>query len=149
MNLVSSAGAGRGPASLSPRRKVTKALLLGLTVVAVFLAAFAWPRPAARSSAADPAGAAAANPLAELSRSALDNAPITGRVEERLSAGSYTYLSVRTGANTSVWVVTLGGGSPPGAPVKVRSMGRRADFYSSRLKRTFPELIFGIISRPD
>lgn len=149
MNLVSSARAGRGLTSLLPRRKLMKALL-GLTVLAVSFMAIAWPRPAPSSNAVDPAaGAAAANPLGELSRSALDSAPISGRVEERLSAGSYTYLSVRTGAETSVWVVTLGGGSPPGAQVSVRSMGRRTDFYSSRLKRTFPELIFGIISRPD
>jgi hypothetical protein len=45
--------------------------------------------------------------------------------------------------------VTLGSGAPAGARVAVRSLGRRTDFYSRRLQRTFPELVFGIVSRID
>jgi hypothetical protein len=85
--------------------------------------------------------------MATLSRAAQNLAPLAGRVEKRLSAGSYAYHAVRLEDGRLTWVVTLGDGHPAGAQVKVRSMGRRADFRSNRLQRTFPGLVFGIVSR--
>lgn len=146
MTLVSTAPAARGSAPRSARRRLVKPLL-GLMVFAALFLALAWhlDRP---SSASGPLAAAAANPLGQLSRSDADRALLVGRVEERLPAGSYTYVAVRTGAALT-WAVTVGDAPPPGAPVQVRSMGRRTNFHSSRLSRTFPELVFGVVSRAD
>ncbi|WP_437521253.1 hypothetical protein WME79_28705 [Sorangium sp. So ce726] len=146
MTLVSSARAARGSAPRSARRRLVKPLL-GLAVFAALFLVLAWrlDRP---SVAAGPLDAAAGNPLGQLSRAAADRAPIAGLVEERLPAGSYTYVAVRSGENLT-WAVTVGDAPPPGTPVQVRSMGRKANFHSRRLARTFPELVFGIVSRAD
>lgn len=146
MKLVSSADAGRGPTRPSFRRKLARGLLL-TAIVALFAAAAARSSPS--GSGAGQASAAAANPLGQLVRSTVDDAPITGRVEERIAAGSYTYLAVRSDTNALVWAVTLGEGAPAGSPVRVRSMGRRTNFYSRRLGKTFDELVFGIVSASD
>jgi hypothetical protein len=113
---------------------------LGLTSIA----GSAW-NPSARSASR----AAAVNPLTTLERSASDWTPIVGRVEQRIPAGRYAYLAVRTTRGALVWTVTLGRGHELGAQVKVRSMGRGKNFHSRRLQRTFPELVFGIVSRDD
>ncbi|WP_437964189.1 hypothetical protein WMF04_31315 [Sorangium sp. So ce260] len=146
MTLVSSAPAARSSAPRSARRRLVKPLL-GLAVFAALFLVLAWQldRP---SSASGPLAAVAANPLGQLSRSAADRALLVGRVEERLPAGSYTYLAVRT-AESLTWAVTVGDAPPPGTPVQVRSMGRKTNFHSSRLSRTFPELVFGVVSRAD
>ncbi|WP_437730403.1 hypothetical protein [Sorangium sp. So ce1335] len=95
-----------------------------------------------------PAGLAPpGSPLGDLSNTIADLAPVIGVVEERLPAGSYTYLAVRPDGGSPVWAVTLGGGQPVGARVSIRSFGRRTDFASRRLKRTFPVLVFGVVSR--
>lgn len=145
MNIISSADAGRGSTRSSFRRKLLTGALLGLMVVAALFVASGSLRSAS-GAGAGPASAATGNPLGQLARSPIDDAPITGRVEERLAAGSYTYLAVRSDKDALVWAVTLGDGAPAGAPVKVRSMGRRTNFYSRRLGRTFDELVFGIVS---
>ncbi|WP_437730435.1 hypothetical protein [Sorangium sp. So ce1335] len=146
MTLVSSARAARSASPRSVRRRLVKPLL-GLTAFAALFLALAWHLDAP-SSAAGRLGAIAASPLAQLSRTAADRALIAGRVEERLPAGSYTYVAVRAG-EALTWAVTLGDAPPPGTPVEVRSMGRRTNFHSRRLERTFPELVFGIVSRAD
>lgn len=132
------------------RRNLSKPLL-GLAAAAALVAAFGWQRtaPAAGPDAASPAGAAAGNPMGTLSRTEIDLTPVTGLVEERLPAGSYTYLAVRGDDGGLTWAVTLGKGEPAGARVKVRSMGRRTNFRSNRLQRTFDELVFGLVSRVD
>jgi hypothetical protein len=119
-----------------------------------------WPR-AARLAAA-PLGAlalalgtaaaarpphSAGNPLVGLAPSNDDRDPLVGRVVERLVAGSYTYVAIeRDGDGQRAWAVTLGRAAPEGARVRVRSFGRRSNFYSARLRRTFPELIFGAVA---
>jgi len=81
-------------------------------------------------------------------------------VVQRLPAGGYSYLALRVEARESareqntdrgalLRAVTLGKGAPAGARVRVRSMGHRRHFYSRRLNRTFPDLVFGIVSRLD
>lgn len=89
------------------------------------------------------------NPLHALIAEPRGGAALRGRVEERLAAGSYTYLALRTRDDALLWAVTLGGGAPVGAEVRVRSLGRQRAFHSRRLDRTFPELTFGIVSRTD
>jgi hypothetical protein len=88
------------------------------------------------------------NPLAALVRSALDEPPLFGRVEERISAGSYTYLGLRTERGLR-WTVTMGRGEPKGTEVRVRSLGFSPSFYSKRLQRAFPNLVFGIVDSID
>ncbi len=146
MTPVSSAPAARSFAPRSARRRLVKPLL-GLMVFAARFLALAWhlDRP---SAASGPLAAVAASPLGQLSRSGADRALLVGRVEERLPAGSYTYVAVRTG-EALTWAVTVGDAPPPGTPVQVRSMGRKTNFHSSRLSRTFPELVFGVVSRAD
>jgi hypothetical protein len=72
---------------------------------------------------------------------------LAGTVEERLPAGSYTYLRVRQDDGAGAWTVTLGPGAKVGDRVLVKSFGRQTDFVSGRLHRTFPELVFGVVSR--
>ena len=91
----------------------------------------------------------AQNPLHTLLRDPQESALLRGRVEERLAAGGYTYLALRARDGALLWTVTLGGGAPIGAEVRMRSLGRQRAFHSRRLDRTFPELIFGIVSRTD
>jgi hypothetical protein len=146
MKLVSPAGARRSPAPRSALHRLAKPLL-GLITVAT-LALVLTRQGLVAPATAKPQEAAATNPLGQLSRSALDLTPIEGHVEELLPAGPYTYLAVRT-AGELVWAVTLGGAPPPGTAVHVQSMGRRTSFHSRRLGRTFPELVFGLVSRID
>jgi hypothetical protein len=91
--------------------------------------------------------AAPGNPLGGLSRTAEDLAPLEGLVEELLPAGGYTYLAVRGASGRRSWVVTMGRGASEGDRVAVRSFGRRASFFSRRLQRTFPELVFGLVTK--
>jgi hypothetical protein len=99
-------------------------------------------------TSADPQPAVPGNPLLSLQRPASD-ARLRGVVEQRLWAGSYTYLAVRTEQRALRWAVTMGHGEPEGARVSVRSLGQRADFYSPRLRRHFPDLVFGLVSRDE
>ena len=111
---------------------------------AVLIAALGSPPSAARTSQAS------ANPLASLAHDARDARPLTGRVIERLRAGSYAYLAVQPDdAKEARWAVALGAGAPPGTRVRVRSLGHSSAFHSRRLQRTFPDLTFAIVSRLD
>lgn len=89
------------------------------------------------------------NPLTNIVRDATDARPREARVESQLDAGSYTYVELRGDDAAHYWAVTLGRAPPTGSRVRVRSFGHRRDFYSARLQRTFPELVFGIVSRID
>jgi hypothetical protein len=121
----------------SPRASRTR-LLFAAAILLVPIAVWAAPRAAASSPG---------NPLADISRSEADLAPVSGTVEERLPAGGYTYLAVRREDGTLVWTVTMGAGARVGDRVDVRSFGRKTSFVSRRLHRTFPELVFGLVSR--
>ncbi|MET0285899.1 MAG: hypothetical protein ABW352_15565 [Polyangiales bacterium] len=89
------------------------------------------------------------NPLASLVRSAVDEPPLYGRVEQRISAGGYTYLGLRTAREGLRWTVTMGRGEREGTEVSVRSLGFSPSFYSKRLQREFPNLVFGIVDALD
>ena len=73
------------------------------------------------------------------------DAAFTGKVTERLPAGSYCYLQVQTQGGDEHWVATVGKGHAIGTAVRVKSMGVREDFRSRRLMRTFDRLLFGIV----
>lgn len=84
-----------------------------------------------------------ANPLATLSPPS--NASFAAIVDERLEAGSYTYMAVRTSDQRTRWIVTMGPGEAAGRSVRVKSMGERAEFHSPRLDRTFSPLTFATV----
>ena len=120
------------------RRRGLVAFLFVITLTAGVLA-YGPDRPIAHAARGE-------NPLTALIRDG-SGAPLRGTVIERIKAGGYTYLALSTPQQRErQWVVTLGRGEPLGAEVKVRSFGRRLQFYSRRLDRTFPELTFGIVS---
>jgi hypothetical protein len=56
----------------------------------------------------------ATNPLLSLRRT-LAEAPLVGRVEQRIVAGSYTYLALRGGDGALHWAATMGRAAPLGA----------------------------------
>jgi hypothetical protein len=89
------------------------------------------------------------NPLPGLSRAPPERSHVRGRVEQRILAGSYTYLALRSDDHALRWAVTLGRGAPEGAQVAVRSVGSSPHFYSRRLRRTFDDLLFGFVSPLD
>ncbi len=128
-----------------------KVHVIAAAVLLVPIAVYAAPRAVARDArdakaATSAAAPAPGNPLAGISRSALDLAPFSGTVEERLAAGGYTYLAVRCEDGSLRWTVTMGPGAKVADRVDVRSFGRKTEFASARLHRTFPELTFGLVS---
>lgn len=124
--------AGHAP----PRRRPRAAWLAAALVGALALGASAAARPPRL----------AGNPLVGLAPPNDEHEPLVGRVVERFVAGSYTYVAIERDDGRRTWAVTLGRSVPEGARVRVRSFGRRSNFYSARLRRTFPELIFGAVA---
>ncbi|HET6584625.1 MAG TPA: hypothetical protein VFG69_14300 [Nannocystaceae bacterium] len=122
-----------------PWQWLLAALLLGCEAVAPASAR----QPETAPSTPTPT-AAPSPPLAGMTPPAAGEEVFDGVVEERLAAGSYTYLAVRTGG-AAKWVATMGDGAALGASVRIESMGTRTDFHSRRLDRTFPELVFGVV----
>lgn len=115
------------------------------------------PEGAARRDAAGPGAAGpgvaasitapgGANPLQGAS-TAERGTRLHGRVNERLDAGSYTYLDLRLGDGSQRWIVVLGKAeAEPGQDIEAVAMGSRTDFHSRRLDRTFDRLTFAWIS---
>src|SRR5262245_11719018 len=116
------------------------ALLLGCQAVAPARAQA--PERAPPAAGAPPAPA---RPLAEMTPPVAGQERFAGVVEERLEAGSYADLAVRTDDARLRWVATMGEGRAIGTRVAVRNMGTRTDFHSRRLDRTFSELVFGVV----
>ena len=73
-----------------------------------------------------------------------DPASFSGTVREVLPAGPYTYLRLRVAEGDERWVVVQG--DPDRERVTVHSYGRRRDFVSRRLGRTFDELYFASLA---
>jgi len=116
------------------------ALLLGCEAVRPASASAVESTPAsAQSPQSSPA-----IPLADMTPPPAGDERFEGVVEQRLEAGAYAYLAVRSG-DALRWVATMGEGRPPGTRVVVKSMGTRTDFFSRRLDRTFSELVFGVV----
>jgi len=132
-------------------RWLTRSLsVLALAAVCLLLLGSPLPLHAGeQTSTRRAAGAPSVNPLATLQRDTRDSEPSVGRVEQRLAAGSYSYLALRLDDGELRWLVTLGKGESVGTRVRSRSFGHRTDFYSRRLQRTFPVLAFGFVSQLD
>jgi hypothetical protein len=95
--------------------------------------------------AASPGAGSAGNPLQGAS-TAERGTKLRGRVNERLDAGSYTYLDLRLGDGSQRWIVVLGKAqAEPGQDIEAVAMGTRTDFHSRRLDRTFDRLTFAWI----
>jgi hypothetical protein len=93
------------------------------------------------SGAPDTSGSAGTNPLEGIS-TAERGKRMRGRVNERLRAGSYTYLDMRLHDGTQEWIVVMGKAPAPGQEIEAVNMGTRQNFHSRRLDRTFDRLTF-------
>lgn len=108
------------------------------------------PEGAARRDAAGPGAAASVTGSAESPLRGASTAErgtrLRGRVNERLDAGSYTYLDLRLDDGSQRWIVVLGkADAGPGQDIEAVAMGSRTDFHSRRLARTFDRLTFAWI----
>ncbi|ACY16827.1 hypothetical protein [Haliangium ochraceum] len=116
---------------------LSKAMFLSASALALLALAHARDSGAhARSAGADGAS---------MPRLEAADGDFVGTVRERLPAGGYTYMDVRTNTDDSRWVVTLGEGEDAGQRVRVHNLGVRHDFHSARLERDFSLLVFGIV----
>jgi hypothetical protein len=70
--------------------------------------------------------------------------PFVATVEQRLDAGSYSYLQLDDGR----WVVGLDKGHAPGDPIRVVPFGVARDFESHRTGQTFDTLTFALLGEP-
>ena len=83
------------------------------------------------------------NPLGGLERPPEGvSVTLEGRVEERLEAGSYTYMKISDEGEGARWLVTMGPGAEPGVHITATSVGLQRGFHSRRLERDFDELHF-------
>lgn len=109
-------------------------LVCGVLLTAGFAAAHTlWPER--------PSG----NPLVHYGLEPSARFGFTGRVEERLPAGSYLYLRVRDPGGARHWVATLSSTASATDEVQVRVLARSEDFHSKRLGRDFSPLLFGTV----
>lgn len=67
---------------------------------------------------------------------------LAGAVTERLVAGTYTYARLRLPAGDERWIVLSGRAHRGARALTATCYGRRRDFVSPRLGRTFPMLYF-------
>jgi hypothetical protein len=93
---------------------------------------------------ADTAAPPGGNPLPALSVGERGER-VRGRVAQRLSAGSYSYLDTRLEDGSQRWLVVMGKSPAPGQEVEAVSMGTRTSFRSGRLDRTFDQVTFAWI----
>jgi hypothetical protein len=111
-----------------------------LLAVALTIACNAHDAPAPRS---DTSGV---NPFATHAAPPEQRRWIEGSVEERLVAGSYVYLRLRTSEpDETLWVASLAGTTPEAWRVRVLVLGSAEHFHSRRLNRDFDTLLFGAV----
>ncbi|MEM9463085.1 MAG: hypothetical protein AAGF11_53580 [Myxococcota bacterium] len=104
---------------------------------------------AERTASVTPTLAASSNPLAEVTKLGPDDVEaLHGQIVERIQTGSYTYLLVEQTSGARTWSVMMGIGPAQGTLVRIDPIATKRDFYSARLDRVFPELMFGTISIP-
>jgi len=89
------------------------------------------------------------NPLTTLARAPAETPLVHGVVEQRLAAGPYTYLGVRTSERALRWAATMGRGASLGTRVAVRTLAQSEHFHSARLDRDFEDLSFAIVTREE
>jgi hypothetical protein len=69
----------------------------------------------------------------------------SGRVDAVLDAGHYTYFLLHVGEGDDRWVAVAGREHRQTERLTVEAFGRRRDFVSRRLDRSFTELYFGSV----
>ena len=87
------------------------------------------------------------NPFASAQRVSPSESSWSGRVLERLDAGSYVYLRIEREGAQPAWVVTAEAIATDAERVQVRVLRRVDHFESKRLSRGFAPLFFGIVRR--
>jgi hypothetical protein len=103
-------------------------------------------KPAAESAGGDDPTPGDSNPFVTHALPQEQQRWLDGWVEERLVAGSYVYLRVRTTAPAGVtWVASLAMTTPDRRHVRVLVLGRAEHFHSRRLQRDFEPLLFGAV----
>jgi hypothetical protein len=104
-------------------------------------------QPARQPVAVTPA--AADNPFAKAAPVPAAESRFTGRVIQRLEAGSYVYLEVERPGSGPTWVVTAEALAPDADRVAVHVVKRVDHFESRRLQRSFSPLGFAIVRKDD
>ena len=89
----------------------------------------------------------AQNPFASAERVGAADSRWSGRVLERVNAGSYVYLRIERAGAGPTWVVTAEAIAPDTERVQVRALRKVDHFESKRLKREFAPLVFGIVRK--
>jgi hypothetical protein len=89
--------------------------------------------------------AVGSNPLLDAAEPSADETSFAGVIHQRLAAGGYSYLEVRTADGGIHWVATLGPGADVGDQVGVRVFAAHDDFDSRRLGRRFDRVLFGSV----
>lgn len=84
------------------------------------------------------------NPLRGASPLA-DDGLFSAVIVERVAAGGYTYVRLKTEQGEHRWLATMGDGEAPGVQVAVHAYSSREDFHSRRTGMTFDRLLFGSI----
>jgi hypothetical protein len=108
--------------------------------VALTMACSAHDAPASR---ADTSGV---NPFAAHAAPPEQRRWLEGSVEERIIAGSYVYLRLRTSEpDETLWVASLAATTPEARRVRVLVLGSAEHFHSRRLNRNFDPLLFGAV----
>jgi hypothetical protein len=93
--------------------------------------------------------ATADNPFAKAAPAPAADSRFTGRVIQRLDAGSYVYLEVEKPGSGPTWVVTAEALAPDADRVAVHVVKRVEHFESRRLQRSFSPLGFAIVRKDD
>jgi hypothetical protein len=91
--------------------------------------------------------ATADNPFAKAAPAPAADSRFTGRVIQRLDAGSYVYLEVEKPGSGPTWVVTAEALAPDADRVAVHVVKRVDHFESRRLQRSFSPLGFAIVRK--
>jgi hypothetical protein len=112
--------------------------LAGMVVASIVLGGCGSPRSESGS---------AQNPFASAERVDASESAWSGKVLERLNAGSYVYLRVARDGGAEAWVVTAEAIAPDAEKVRVRALRRVDHFDSKRLGRVFAPLFFGIVRK--
>lgn len=138
---------------MTARARIAPALALAVIASIGCAAAYAIAasdRPRHASAAPDAAPVAApAGPFAATTLPADQRSVLAGRVEERLSAGPYSYLRIRPdGQAGDHWIAVSGdaASTAAGQRIRVRVMARAEQFRSRRLGREFAVLLFASIT---
>lgn len=87
------------------------------------------------------------NPHAKGLPRTLDAPPVEGTVLERLDAGTYSYLRLKTKAG-ELWAAVPRAEVPNGMTVTIRNAQPMDGFQSPSLKRTFERIVFGTLELP-